>query len=398
MYKELNITEADNLLYEVAPFACERFFEVGLSIFLRYYRFHSAYQFTFVGNLADFHDALKSEQLPSVPEGEKATVVFEVITAGNMNLLDDVEMWLKDKMGDSLFRFEQVFSIIEQPFSARITIIFHDAERRRSHKDSLVLGCHTMKHTDIKIAKILDKELERNEKIGAVVAQDTDSLLPVIEGHHLLWSEITNSTKSAEEVYNKLGPEMEREIGKYDISGILLFFEVDRKFTTMGEIDGLKNRFSSIVGKDADIVINVRLTDSYIKYITCRVVLVGNPPFIKGEVYEDFGRYEILLYEGEDEKRDHVIVASYGTDNEFCLSRYDWGMYDYSSRGQTDDHHYFDAENTAKLFAALRVKKPATLLRTIRKRFASRFPSMADSELLDFCRARRIEFDSDYHY
>lgn len=255
-----------------------------------------------------------------------------------------------------------------------------------------------MKHTDITIAKILDKELARNEEIGAVVAQNADTLLSVIDGHHLLWSEITNSTKSSEEVYNKLRQEMAREVGKYDVSGLLLFFEVDRRFTTMEEIESLKNRFSSILGKDADIIINVRLTDSYIKYITCRVVLVGNPPFIKGEVYEDYGRHEILLYEGEDKKRDHVIVASYDTDNEFCLSRYDWGMYDYNSHGQADDHHYFDAENTAKLFAALRVKKPATLLRTIRKRFASRFPSRADSELLNFCRAKGIEFDSDYHY
>lgn len=398
MFIALNRQETDTLLYESAPFTRDCIFEVGLGLLLRCYRFHSAYQFTFDGDHAGFMDALESEQFPSIPEGKKATVVFEAAKNCYMELLEKVESLVRARIGDNLFRFEPFCSFVEQPFTACFTIIIHAAGERRSHLDSISLDYHMMKHTGVRIAKILDNELERNNEVGAMVAQSSDNLLGVIDGHHLLWSGIVNSTNSADEVYDKLSPDLKREAGEYHVSAIMLFFEVDRKFTTVGEIENLKARFSYIAGEDADVILNIRLTDSCIKYITCRAVLVGNPPYIKGEVYEDFGRYEILLYEGEDKKRDYIIVASYDTDKEFCLSRYDWGMYDYNSHGQTDDHHYFDAENTEKLFAALRVKRPATLLRTIRKRFASRFPSMADSKLLDFCRTKGIEFNSDYHY
>ena len=199
-------------------------------------------------------------------------------------------------------------------------------------------------------------------------------------------------------MFEKLSPGLKKETDKYDLSGLILFFEIDRQFTTMGEVERLKAMLSKLAGADVEVLVNVRLTNSYIKFITCRAVLVGNPKYIKGEVYEDFGDYEILLYEDTDKERGHIIVASFSADKEFCLSRYDWGLYDYSSSGHTDDHHYFDAVNTEKLFAYFNIRRPDVLLRMIRRHFASDHPSMADSKFLDFCRKEGIEFQSDYHY
>ena len=167
----------------------------------------------------------------------------------------------------------------------------------------------------------------------------------------------------------------------------------------MGEVNNLKKRIAKMAGVD-DMAVNVRVKESFIKSITCRLVLLGSPKLLnKDEVFEDFGQYEILLYESEDQDQEHgyIIIASVCQDK-LTVSRYDWGDFERNRRGQTDDHHYFDEENTAKLFAALRVKKPSALLRTIRRRFASRLPSCADTRLLAFCRKEGIKYQSEYYY
>lgn len=395
----LNNNQVDELLYEMGPFAPARYWEIGLSLLLRYYRFHSAWQFIYDGTTTEFLDILRGERIPQLPKGCKVTVVYETVGCWFSQEANDVEKLAKEWFGeDSLMQFTPVNNPSENPFKLRITLIYHAAERRRHHIDNVVTEYDMLKRTDIKIAKVLDKELARNEKENALVRLETDDIGGLMSGHHLLWAEIANSTNSIEEVFEKLAPGLKQEVTKYDISGLILFIDVDKQFTTMGEVEQLKVKLTELAGKDIEVAVNVRLTNSYIKFITCRAVLVGNPQYIKGEVYEDFGRYEILLYEDEDEERGHLIVASYDTEKEFCLSRYDWGLFDYSRDGRTDDHHYFDVENTEKLFAVLNVKKPDALLRTIRRRFAGRYPSMADSELLNFCRMEGIAFQSDYHY
>lgn len=395
----LNNSQIDDYLHEIGPFAPDRYWEVGLSVLLRYYRFHSAWQYVYDGTSTDFIDILKGEIIPPLPNDCKVTVVYEMTGPCFFAEVNEVERLAKRWfMGDSLMQFTPINNPSENSFKLRITLIYHAAERRRQHIDNIVPEYDMLKRTNIKIAKVLDKEMAQNEKAGALARLETEVLRDFVDGHHLLWAEIANSTNSIEEVYENLSPGMSREVARYDISGLILFFEVDKQFTTMGEVEQLKARLAELTGKDVKVAVNIRLTNSYIKFITCRAVLVGNPKYIKGEVYEDFDRYEILLYEDSDKERGHLIVASYDTDKEFCLSRYDWGYYDYSRDGRTDDHHYFNVENTEKLFAALKVKTPDALLRTIRRRFASRFPSMADSELLEYCRQEGIAFHSDYHY
>lgn len=164
----------------------------------------------------------------------------------------------------------------------------------------------------------------------------------------------------------------------------------------MGEVNNLKSRLKDMTG-DVEVLFNVRIRESFIKSMTCRVVLVGGPKYVKGEVFEDFGQFGILLYESEDKDCGHEIIASL-VQGEFTLSRYDWGDFERNRRGETDDHHYFDMENTEKLFSALKVKKPEALLRVIRRRFASRRASCADQDFLAFCRKEGIEYKSDYNY
>ena len=65
---------------------------------------------------------------------------------------------------------------------------------------------------------------------------------------------------------------------------------------------------------------------------------------------------------------------------------------------RTDDCHHFDKENTKRLCDALRVYSPKTLLKSIRRRFAARFPENSDSELLGFCHKKGINYESDFHY
>ena len=397
----LNKNQVDELLCEIGPYAPERYWEVGLLVLLRYYRFNSAWQYVYDGTTTEFMDILRGELIPPLPSDCKVTVVYEMTGAWFFQEINDMERlartWFK---GDSLMQFTPVDNPADNPFKLRITLIYHAAEKRRNHIDDIAREYDMLKRTDLKIAKIVDKEMARNEKEGALTELETCQLHVFVRGHHLLWSEIANSTNSVEEVFEKLRIGMKKEADKYDLSGLILFFEIDRQFTTMGEVDRLKAMLSKLTGADVEVLVNARLTNSYIKFITCRAVLVGNPKYIKGEVYEDFGDYEILLYEDSDKERGHIIVASFSADKEFCLSRYDWGLYDYSSSGHTDDHHYFDTVNTEKLFVALNqdIGRPDVFLRMIRRHFAPDHPSMADSKFLDFCRKEGIEFQSDYHY
>lgn len=324
----LNKNQVDELLDEISPYAPDRYWEVWLPILLRDYRFHSAWQYVYDGTTTEFIDELKGVFIPRLPEDCKVSVVYEMKRAWFSPEANEVERLAKEWFkGDSLMQFTPVNNPADKPFKLRITLIYHAAERRRHHIDNVVTEYDMLKHTDIKIAKILDKELARNEKEGAIFQLEAAQLRDFVRGHHLLWSQIANSTNSIEDVFEKLSAGMKQEVAKYDISGLILFFDIDKQFTTMGEVDRLKAMLTNLAG-DIDAVVNIRLTNSYIKFITCRAILVGNPKYIKGEVYEDFGNYEILLHEDVDEDRGHLIVASYSADKEFCLSRYDWGLYD----------------------------------------------------------------------
>lgn len=399
MFTRLNKNQVDELLHEIGPFAPDRYWDVGITVLLRYYRFHSAWQYVYDGASSKCVGELRGEEIPPLPVDCKVSVIYEMAARAPFQVANEVERlvreWFKP---DAVMRFIPVNNLADSLLKSRITLIYHAAEERRRHIDDIVTKYDTLKRTDIKFAKVLDKELARNEKEGVLARLEARQLSDFIGGSHLLWAEIANSTNSVEEVYDKLRGEMRRVASRYDVSGLMLFFEVDKQFTTVGEVELLKVMLSELIGKNVYVVVNIRLTNTYIKYVTCRAVIVGDPQYIKGEVYEGFGRYQILLHEEKDKERCQMIVASLDTNKEFCLSRYDWGLFGYNRSGWADDHHYFDAHNTEKLFAALNVKKPDDLLRTIRRRFAAQSPSMADSVFLEFCRGEGIEFQSDYHY
>lgn len=204
-----------------------------------------------------------------------------------------------------------------------------------------------------RIAKILDGELQRNEEVAAVLPIQMAEVDDLLYLHHFLWTGIATSMESAKEVVEKLRPELQSMVSQYSVSGIMLFVELDKASTRGGELNDLVLQLKEIAGgNNVDIAINVRTCNSVNKIITCRAALVGNPKYVDGEVYEDFGQYEIVLYKSENEDAGHLILASYSED-ELTLSRYDWGKFEYNRFGRTDDCHHFDKENTKRLCDAL---------------------------------------------
>lgn len=397
MFVELNRKETEDLFLTADAFSSESTLEMGLSLYPQFYRIYGAHQLTFEGAGDNLLKQLRGCPLPETPEGAKVAVLFEITGGVALRQIDAIRAWADEIFGaDRIARFVTVCYYCGE-FPARITLLFHAEKPRRRYFSSIHREYHFLKETEHRIAHKLDEELRRNEEMGTVIAIEEPVVADLMFNHHLLWTGIANSNTLAGEVVDKLRPEIEQIMEEYDVSGMMLFLEVDKAFTREGEIGELVQNLRTIAGgQETDMGLNVRTRDSHIKYITCRVALIGNPKYISGEVHEDFGQLEILLYVSDDAEKGHEILASYG-DGKLTVSRYDWGAYEYNRMGQTDDHHFFDKENTDKLFSALHVKKPKALLRTIRRRFASRFPSMADHELLRFCRKKGIDYDSDFH-
>lgn len=398
MFKLLNAKETESLLlHELGSTSSDCYWEVGLSQYPRCFRLYEAFQLAFSKDEQDLMGRLTESALPGIPEGQKVTVVLEMTPGFTMRQLNDIYDYVTTLIDRSkLERFATVY-LYEGSFESRITFIYHDANRRRSFCSRINSQTRLLRDLDFRIAAKLDEELDRNDVVETAVEMDVDDAHGMLSRHHLLWTDVANTTRSSSEIVKRFSAGMARTKREFDVSGIFLFFEIDRDYTTLGEVNNLKNRLVKMAG-DVEVAFNVRIKDSYIKTMTCRAVLIGGIKHLKGDdVYEDFGQFEILLYESEDKERGHEIIASI-SQGELTISRYDWGDFDRNHRGETDDHHYFDEENTDKLFTLLRVKTPNALLRTIRRRFASRLPSGSDSRFLAFCRKEGVEYRSDYHY
>lgn len=243
----------------------------------------------------------------------------------------------------------------------------------------------------------LQKEFDRNGDFQPIACITEKEYADMMDRHHILWHGAAASNTSASVIVDQLKREIEAEAREYDVSGMFLFVDVDKDYTTFSEVLALRDGLASLLGQDADVAMNLIVEDSYVKSIACRVFLIGNPRYVKGDVYMDFGRYEILLYESDDTERGHMIVASY-EDEALTLARYDWGDYERNRHGQTDDHHYFDKQNTAKLCQVLHAKRPETLLRRLKDRFAYHMASSADHYITQFCKDEGIAFHSEYYY
>lgn len=398
MFKIISRTDTEKLLENAGAFSSISCLEMGLSMYPKYYRIFCACQYTFTGKQEDFMSQLEASSLPATLPDAQVTVILEMTQGLPVPMIQGIHSWAKNRLGAAAVkRFVPVYLYTED-FPARLTIVYHDIRPRRSY---LSLSRHPSEHlreVEHCIAKGLDKEIMRNREIDVLSPLTNSDVFDVMYEHHFLWSGIARSNTSADEVLTQLRPEMEQTGSEYAVSGLILFLEVDKAFTCEGEIHNLVQALIGIAGgKDIETAISTRIRESHIKSITCRAALIGNPKYIKGEVYYDLGKYEILLHESDNKKSGHMIVATI-EDEQFTLARYDWGKYDYSPSGRTDDHHYFDRDNTRRLYEALHRKNPDALLRSIRKRFASSYSEDSDTAFLEFCRKQGIRCKSDYHY
>lgn len=395
MFTKINKKETEYLLlHQAGSNATDNYWDVGLAEYPACYRIHYALQLVVPEDGQDLLKQLTESDLPEIPKGWKVTMVLEMAAGFPMAQLEDVFTWATGAIDEA--KRARIVPVFLYEGSSRITLVYHEAKRRHSYNSRISGQTRRLHDMDFRIAAKLDEELGRNDNVDTVIALDMDLAHGILNRSHFLWTDVAGTVRSADEIVKRFRPEIERTKHEFEVSGLLLFFEVDREFTTMGEVNSLKKRIAKLAGVD-DMAVNVRVKDSFIKSMSCRAVLVGNPKYVRGQVYEDFGQFEILLYQSEDKEQGHIIAASL-YQGQFTLSRYDWGDFERNSRGQTDDHHYFDEENTTKLFTALRVKSPYALLRTIRRRFATRLPSCADFEFLSFCRKEGIQYESDYYY
>lgn len=276
-----------------------------------------------------------------------------------------------------------------------LTVVVYQERPPRNRSCSIGTDYKYMLQDEKRTVKTLQTEFDNEQKYKLLSEEITRERLDAIwTHHHLLGYTAASSNSSIEDLVVKMESDINDGWGKYDYSGALLFVSLDDRFSSLEEIADLKKRIPSILGSDIDLATDIIIRPAAIKSISCRLYLFGNPKYVDGEVFYDFGRYEVLLYKTEDWKRGHILVAHY-YEEELTISRYDWGDYEANMHGTTDDHYFFDKENTEKFFAALKAKRPDTFLKRLRDRFPSeRLGSMVTSKITGFCKERGI----DYHH
>ena len=274
-----------------------------------------------------------------------------------------------------------------------LTVVVYNERPPRNRSCSIGTDYKYMLQDEKRTVKTLQTEFDNEQKYKLLSEEITRERLDAIwTHHHLLGYTAASSNSSIEDLVVKMESDINDSWGKYDYSGALLFVSLDDRFSSLEEIADLKKRIPSILGSDIDLATDIIIRPAAIKSISCRLYVFGNPKYVDGEVFYDFGKYEVLLYETEDRKRGHILVAHYYED-ELTISRYDWGDYEAKRQGTTDDHYYFDKENTEKFFAALKAKRPETFLKRLKDRFAGGTRASNAAELIsEFCNGRGIAY------
>lgn len=338
----------------------------------------------------------ESEKAIVTGANEKTIALLQIGGLSTVNELNRARSCIKSKYPALMEMYHPFFD--EDVDEYRLTVIvYQDGEKRKRHS-GIQSGYNQMIRKEKRVKKELINEFGRIEELKPAITIEPREVGDMIQRHHLLWRGAASSYSSAGEVVDKLKQEVLRQKDDYDVSGMILFMDVDRDFTTMSEIESVRDGLYAIIGrKDARFGMILTTERSHIKFLACRLFLIGNPKCILGELFLDFGKFEILLYTSDNEKRGHMIIASY-EDDELTISRYDWGDYERNRRGETDDHLYFDKENTAKLCDELKVKRPESLLRALKKRFASgSLAACADNRIKNYCDNADIQYDSMYY-
>ena len=362
--------------------------------------FEYTYRFTSAEGLVSVIEEIRKEEF-SLSEEEKAVLIVSPACPVTLDLMQRVKESLEQMFPRMLISWQTMNMGAEEEEKEdgedSITVIIYREGEPRPRFSEIRNRYSYLQSVEKREAKSLQGEFDRNagkETLAVITEQEFSDM---VSGHHLLWHGAAASTTSASVIVDQLKNEILARKKEYDVSGMFLFIDVDKNYTTMSEVLALRDGLASLAGEDADVSINIIVEDSHIKSMACRVYLVGNPKYVKGDVYMDFGRYEILLYQSDDTERGHMIVASY-EDEELTIARYDWGDFERNRHGQTDDHHYFDKENTLKLGEALHAKRPETLLRRLKDRFAYHSASSADYYITQFCKNAGISYHSEYYY
>ena len=362
--------------------------------------FEYTYRFTSSKGLDSVIEEIREEQF-SLSEEEKAVLIVSPACPITIDLMQRMKASLEQMFPRVLISWQTMNMGAEEEEKEdcddSITVIIYREGEARPRFSGIRNRYQHLQSVEKREAKSLQAEFGRNADKETLTIITEQVFSDMVSGHHLLWHGAAASTTSASVIVDQLKNEILARKRDYDVSGMFLFIDVDKDYTTMSEVLALRNGVASMAGVDADVSINIIVEDSYIKSMACRVYLVGNPKYVNGEVYEDFGQYEIVLYKSDNKDEGHLILAFY-SDNEFTLARYDWGKFEYNRSGRTDDYHHFDKDNTKRLFDALHVRCPETLLKSIRRCFAVRFPQYSDSKFLEFCPKKGIKYRSDFHY
>ena len=193
-----------------------------------------------------------------------------------------------------------------------------------------------------------------------------------------------------------LGQGIDRVSDDLTVTGALVFINAGYR-CSLSDLYVIREGLVSQLGHDSDIAMNVQI--EFYDYngkgednISCRMYLVGDVQHIKGSVYMDTGRYEIILYDSIDSFRGHRIVASYSEES-LLISRDEWGNFERSCAGVTEETCSFSPEDTAALRSALGVKHPDTLLKKLKTRFALGHRAVnADVHIKQFCKENNINY------
>ena len=275
MFNKLSIKQAKDFCESTGVFALNSIRGISLSEYPRFFKIEGAFQDVSMEDVPDLISRLNVTPAPAIPEGCNCSVVLEAKEC-TMDELNTIFSWATNCLGeDRLQRFEPVI-IYDAPFAARITVLCHHAQRRRYCRSEIDRLERLLFLHDIRLARTVDAELDRNREIGAVRTLDVDDLCQIVSGKHLLWISIASTTRSLSDITDRMKPEMALILHEYNVSNLVLFIETD-KDTPREEVDALRRRFKRIVGKDVGIRVNLRVKDSFIKTVTCRAVLIGTP-------------------------------------------------------------------------------------------------------------------------
>lgn len=362
----------------------------------REHRIVSAYEFRSVGATDDLEEALAGLDNPI--DGVSVAVLSQPGPILTLHDQGDYGYTVEQRFGkDAIFMLD-TFYMGSRAEDLLLVCYYNSHDSLRRHVDSIPMKYDFLMIEDGRNRKVLEREMERNAKVEADVRIGEPTVAGCLEGRYLLWTDLASSYASADDVAKKLLPDLKRFVGKKekDIETVLLFVETDRDFTSPDELEELREDILMIVSKDVlfpvTVHVNLRRRPSAMKFITCRVMLVGNPWFLIGGICGDrSGAHEVLLEmtTGEAGKGRVGMVIASCEDGELTLSRYE---------GMVEDHHFFDAENTVRLQEVYEADDSDSLLTELWEEALQPENRPADKRLLAKCDRLGIRYHSECYY